>query len=79
MAEAQRRVGGCWGIDAEPRESQSLSRLILLQGKNFFLIFIGVQFIYNAVLVSGVQQSERLYIYSLFSGLFCPIEVITEY
>ena len=40
MAGAHKRVGGCWGKDAEPRERQSLSRLIPLQGKNFFTFLL---------------------------------------
>ena len=32
----------------------------------FFLIFIGVQLLYNVVLVSAIQQSESVYIYPLF-------------
>ena len=36
-----------------------------------FLIFFGVQFVYNVVLVSGTQQSESVIcIFTLFQILF---------
>ena len=45
-------------------------------GKPFLNIFIGVQLIYNVVLVSGVPQSESvihiLYIYPLFFKILLP-------
>ena len=47
----------------------------------FKLIFIGVQLLYNVVLVSTVQQSEsaiRIHISPLFSD-FLPIQVTTEH
>ena len=39
----------------------------------FFIIFIGVELIYNAVLVSGVQQSQsviRIHVSTLFVDSF---------
>ena len=41
----------------------------------FLIIFIGVQLIYNVVLVSGVQQSESvvIYMYPLFFRFFSHI------
>ena len=43
-----------------------------------FKNFIGVQLIYNAVLVSAVQQSESyIYIHSFLDSF--PIMAITEY
>ena len=47
----------------------------------FFHVFIGVQLIYNVVLVSGEQQSESVihrHISTLFLDYF-PIQAITEY
>ena len=35
--------------------------------------FIGVQLVYNAVLVSGTQQSEYIYIYPLFFRVFSHV------
>ena len=54
------------------------------EGKNkgsFKKIFIGVQLIYNVVLVSGVQQSEsviHIHISTLFLDSFL-VQAVTEY
>ena len=49
---------------------------------SFFNIFIGVELIYNVMLVSGIQQSDSVYIYirihiHSFSDPF-PLQVITK-
>ena len=52
------------------------------RGKDLLFLknFIGVYFIYNVVLVSGVQQSDSvIHIHVSFLFQIIPIWVITEY
>ena len=50
---------------------QAFLSIILLLYLVFFLKSIGIQLIYNVVLVSGIQQSDSvLYMYSFFKKLF---------
>ena len=55
------------------RSQVSLEKIPTLNSFFFFLIFIGVQLIYNVVLLLGVQQSEsviHIHISTLFQILF---------
>ena len=56
-----------------------LSQIRCFLGNVFFFNFIGVQLIYNIVLVSAVQQSEsviHIHIPTLFFLSFFPIQVL---
>ena len=59
----------------EPLHHKGNSQIVLLF--NLKKVLIEVQLIYNAVLVSGVQQCDSVIIYS-FSDYF-PLQVITRY